>query len=87
MQLAQLVKRTGWVRKGIEGPESIADHMYRMAVMSMIVGEASVDANRRASSISLDVAPNHLHMQLQLHRQMQMEMQQQRKDCRVVNLG
>lgn len=29
-------KRTGWVRKGVEGPESIADHMYRMSVMAMI---------------------------------------------------
>ena len=23
-------KRTGWVRRGVKGPESIADHMYRM---------------------------------------------------------
>lgn len=24
-------KRTGWVRRGVKGPESIADHMYRMS--------------------------------------------------------
>ena len=53
MQLAQLVKRTGWVRKGIEGPESIADHMYRMGVMAMIVDDDSVNANRRANSMSM----------------------------------
>ena len=27
---AQRTKRTGWLRFGIEGTESIADHMYRM---------------------------------------------------------
>ncbi|XP_071714316.1 uncharacterized protein [Rutidosis leptorrhynchoides] len=32
-------KRKGWVNHGINGPESIADHMYRMALMSLIVGD------------------------------------------------
>lgn len=32
-------KRTGWVREGIKGPESIADHMYRMAVLSLLSEE------------------------------------------------
>mmetsp|Transcript_1828 Transcript_1828/g.5334 ORF Transcript_1828/g.5334 Transcript_1828/m.5334 type:complete len:214 (+) Transcript_1828:144-785(+) len=31
-------KRTGWMRKGIKGPESIADHMYRMSMMGMVCG-------------------------------------------------
>lgn len=30
-------QRTGWVRRGVKHPESIADHMYRMAALSMIV--------------------------------------------------
>lgn len=29
-------KRTGWVRRGIQDPESIADHMYRMGIMALI---------------------------------------------------
>ena len=28
-------KRTGWVRAGVSLPESIADHMYRMAMMAL----------------------------------------------------
>ncbi|KAN0019006.1 hypothetical protein ACTFIU_002208 [Dictyostelium citrinum] len=29
------LKRTGWVNHGIELPESVSDHMYRMAMMGM----------------------------------------------------
>ncbi|CAI9098634.1 OLC1v1035313C1 [Oldenlandia corymbosa var. corymbosa] len=29
-------KRTGWVRKEVENPESIADHMYRMGIMALV---------------------------------------------------
>ncbi|KAI3696199.1 hypothetical protein L1987_79209 [Smallanthus sonchifolius] len=32
-------KRKGWVNHGIKGPESIADHMYRMALMALVVGD------------------------------------------------
>mmetsp|Transcript_59105 Transcript_59105/g.97713 ORF Transcript_59105/g.97713 Transcript_59105/m.97713 type:complete len:247 (+) Transcript_59105:11-751(+) len=32
-------KRTGWVRKKVHEPESVADHMYRMAVMSWVFGD------------------------------------------------
>jgi putative hydrolase of HD superfamily len=32
------IKRSGWVREGIESPESVADHSYRVAVMAMILG-------------------------------------------------
>ncbi|KAF7993991.1 hypothetical protein HCN44_011260 [Aphidius gifuensis] len=31
------LKRTGWVLKDIKEPESIAGHMYRMAVLAMLV--------------------------------------------------
>ncbi|CAL5346647.1 unnamed protein product [Camellia sinensis] len=30
------MKRTGWVRRDVENPESIADHMYRMGLMALI---------------------------------------------------
>ncbi|KAJ6993999.1 5'-deoxynucleotidase hdd1-like [Populus alba x Populus x berolinensis] len=29
-------KRAGWVKRGIKGPESISDHMYRMGLMALI---------------------------------------------------
>ncbi|ESQ34253.1 hypothetical protein EUTSA_v10008520mg [Eutrema salsugineum] len=40
-------KRNGWINQGINGPESIADHMYRMALMALITGDlAGVDRER-----------------------------------------
>eukprot|EP01018_Ginkgo_biloba_P014693 Gb_27426 [translate_table: standard] len=36
-QSLKTTKRTGWIQRGIKGPESIADHMYRMAAMALIV--------------------------------------------------
>ena len=42
----QKTKRTGWVRKGIVGPESIADHMYRMSMMAFICNDSTVDSSR-----------------------------------------
>ncbi|CAA6671432.1 unnamed protein product [Spirodela intermedia] len=32
-------KRKGWINHGIREPESIADHMYRMAIMALISGD------------------------------------------------
>ncbi|GMH23281.1 hypothetical protein Nepgr_025124 [Nepenthes gracilis] len=32
-------KRAGWVKREIENPESIADHMYRMGLMALIAPE------------------------------------------------
>lgn len=32
-------KRRGWINHGIKGPESIADHMYRMSLMALIAGD------------------------------------------------
>ncbi|XP_064473079.1 5'-deoxynucleotidase HDDC2-like [Ornithodoros turicata] len=42
-------KRTGWVLRDVPEPESIADHMYRMAIMAMIIGnhtDAAVDKDK-----------------------------------------
>ncbi|KAI3775337.1 hypothetical protein L1987_49909 [Smallanthus sonchifolius] len=33
-------KRAGWVKRDIAGPESIADHMYRMGLMALIASDA-----------------------------------------------
>ncbi|XP_049935339.1 uncharacterized protein LOC116259947 [Nymphaea colorata] len=35
----KITKRTGWVRRGIENPESISDHMYRMGIMALIAAD------------------------------------------------
>jgi putative hydrolases of HD superfamily len=39
-------KRTGWVRNGIKAAESIADHMYRMALISWIVEDPLLNRDR-----------------------------------------
>lgn len=41
-------KRTGWVMRGVHEPESIADHMYRMSLMSMVASfsNGALDTNR-----------------------------------------
>jgi len=36
-------KRTGWINNKIENPESIADHMYRMAIMSFFLPSATIN--------------------------------------------
>ena len=37
--------RTGWVYHNIPNPESISDHMYRMAIMAMIYAPPTIDKN------------------------------------------
>ncbi|PVU84929.1 hypothetical protein BB560_007210 [Smittium megazygosporum] len=39
-------KRTGWINNNIPMPESISDHMYRMALMAMAVNDQTLDINR-----------------------------------------
>ncbi|CAH8253547.1 unnamed protein product [Arabidopsis lyrata] len=40
-------KRKGWINQGINGSESIADHMYRMALMALIASDLTgVDRER-----------------------------------------
>lgn len=43
---AQTQKRTGWVKRNVAGPESIADHMYRMGMMALLVQGTGYDYNR-----------------------------------------
>ncbi|KAI6646574.1 hypothetical protein LOD99_12695 [Oopsacas minuta] len=39
--------RTGWVRKGVDKPESVAGHMYRMALLSFLATtDPSIDRNK-----------------------------------------
>ncbi|TFK39492.1 HD domain-containing protein [Crucibulum laeve] len=39
-------KRTGWVNNNIPDPESISDHMYRMAMLSMISSDSTLDTSK-----------------------------------------
>jgi hypothetical protein len=42
LHLTQSLKttpRTGWVNHGVDKPESIADHMYRMSLMAMVAAK------------------------------------------------
>lgn len=46
-------KRKGWVNHGIKGAESIADHMYRMALMSLIASDVPGLSRERCIKIAL----------------------------------
>ncbi|BEI96295.1 hypothetical protein CcaverHIS631_0112440 [Cutaneotrichosporon cavernicola] len=37
LEKLKLEKRAGWVREGVKQPESISDHMCRMALMAMMI--------------------------------------------------
>ncbi|XP_060067404.1 5'-deoxynucleotidase HDDC2-like [Ylistrum balloti] len=41
------VKRTGWVLRNVNNPESVSDHMYRMAMLSFLVDpKAGINKDR-----------------------------------------
>ena len=39
-------KRTGWVNNNVQLPESIADHMYRMSLLAMMITDPSINKDR-----------------------------------------
>ncbi|XP_066269512.1 5'-deoxynucleotidase HDDC2-like [Branchiostoma lanceolatum] len=61
------VPRTGWVLRGVQNVESVADHMYRMAIMAFLLdGEGDLNRDKcikialvhdMAESIVGDIAP------------------------------
>lgn len=42
----QRVPRTGWVYRNVEKPESVSDHMYRMAVMALVTKDEHLNKDR-----------------------------------------
>ncbi|KAM8831342.1 5'-deoxynucleotidase HDDC2 [Spinachia spinachia] len=40
------VPRTGWVYRNVKKPESVSDHMYRMAMMALTITDPTVDKDR-----------------------------------------
>ncbi|WAR17744.1 HDDC2-like protein, partial [Mya arenaria] len=52
------VQRTGWVLRQVNAPESVADHMYRMSVLSLLADTSSGLNKEKCVKMSLvhDVA-------------------------------
>lgn len=46
VQQLKVQKRTGWVNHGINSPESISDHMYRMGITSMLITNPNVNRDK-----------------------------------------
>lgn len=44
------LKRTGWVNHGVHLPESVADHMYRMSMIAMLLTDPRLDKDRLIKS-------------------------------------
>ena len=40
------IKRTGWVREGIPEAESVAEHVFRVALMSFILAKKDIDVSK-----------------------------------------
>ncbi|XP_043860690.1 5'-deoxynucleotidase HDDC2 isoform X1 [Dromiciops gliroides] len=40
------VPRTGWVYRNVEKPESVSDHMYRMAIMAFVTEDKHLNKDR-----------------------------------------
>ncbi|XP_053300797.1 HD domain-containing protein 2 isoform X1 [Pleuronectes platessa] len=71
------VPRTGWVYREVKKPESVSDHMYRMAMMSLTITDPTVDKDRciklalvhdMAECIVGDIAPSDNVSKAEKHR-------------------
>ncbi|CAB1424494.1 unnamed protein product [Pleuronectes platessa] len=71
------VPRTGWVYREVKKPESVSDHMYRMAMMSLTITDPTVDKDRciklalvhdMAECIVGDIAPSDNISKAEKHR-------------------
>ncbi|WFD22597.1 hypothetical protein MEQU1_001269 [Malassezia equina] len=49
LQNLKLCKRTGWYHHNVPFPESISDHMYRMAVLSILIESDEIDFRKCAT--------------------------------------
>ena len=64
----QTVRRTGWVNHNVSEPESVADHMYRMAMMTFLLSSQSsvIDTQRYGNQlfyafVYMDITYFHQH--------------------------
>lgn len=51
VSLLKTQKRTGWINMGIESPESISDHMYRMSIMTLALNSKSWESKSDAERV------------------------------------
>ncbi|XP_077601170.1 5'-deoxynucleotidase HDDC2 isoform X2 [Stigmatopora nigra] len=79
------VPRTGWVYKDVKDPESVSDHMYRMALMSLLIKDPTVDKDKciklalvhdMAECIVGDLTPSDNVSKEEKHRREEAAMQQ-----------
>ncbi|XP_004542066.2 5'-deoxynucleotidase HDDC2 [Maylandia zebra] len=79
------VPRTGWVYRNVKKPESVSDHMYRMAMMSLTITDPTVDRDRciklalvhdMAECIVGDIAPSDNISKAEKHRREEEAMKQ-----------
>ena len=47
------LKRTGWVDNSVTDPETVAGHMYRMAMMAFLFGSGGVGNDTKINSEKL----------------------------------
>ncbi|PKK33313.1 HD domain containing 2 [Columba livia] len=83
--LTQRVPRTGWVYRNVAKPESVSDHMYRMAMMALVSEDKSLNKDRcirlalvhdMAECIVGDIAPADNISKEEKHRREESAMQQ-----------
>ncbi|WBW74654.1 GMP 5'-nucleotidase [Schizosaccharomyces osmophilus] len=69
--------RTGWLYHGIEAPESIADHMHRMGILTLLCNDPAINKDRcvkiaivhdLAESIVGDITPHENVSKEEKHR-------------------
>uniref|UniRef100_Q7Z4H3-2 Isoform 2 of 5'-deoxynucleotidase HDDC2 n=1 Tax=Homo sapiens TaxID=9606 RepID=Q7Z4H3-2 len=58
------VPRTGWVYRNVQRPESVSDHMYRMAVMAMVIKDDRLNKDREAMKQITQLLPEDLRKEL-----------------------
>lgn len=49
--------RSGWVRCGVANPESVASHMYRMAIIALTLGRPGIDTDKLVRMILIHDLP------------------------------
>ncbi|NXS93958.1 HDDC2 protein, partial [Jacana jacana] len=81
----QRTPRTGWVYRNVSKPESVSDHMYRMAMMALVTEDKSLNKDRcirlalvhdMAECIVGDIAPADNISKEEKHRREEAAMQQ-----------
>jgi len=75
-------KRTGWINHGVDLPESIADHMYRMSMLAMLITDPNIDKDRLvkvclvhdlAESIVGDITPTDVRFTAEEKRRLEQD--------------